>query len=138
MIQTAYFYRELLSEKFLQIENPKTIIPVRLKNDFNPEHFYYSENKKEWISIPENAGDKNIFSEENLGGYAVEFVEFPIEPDMSFLADCDFIIKDYQTGDFKDPELEDFSPSQMQKFLEYRRQKNAIYLTKRILKTKME
>ena len=55
MIQTAYFYRELLSEKFLQTENPKTIIPVRLKNDFNPEHLYYSENKKEWISIPENA-----------------------------------------------------------------------------------
>ncbi len=136
MIQTAYFYRELLSEKFLQTENPKTIIPVRLKNDFNPEHLYYSENKKEWISIPENAGDKNIFSEENLGGYAVEFVEFPIEPDMSFLADCDFIIKDYQTGDFKDPELEDFSPSQMQKFLEYRRQKKRHIFNKENFKDK--
>ena len=135
MIQIEYFYRELFSENFLHTENPKVVIPVRPKNEFNSGNLYYSEEKKEWCSVPDNTSD-NVFSEEKLGGYPVEFVETPLEPWALSITDRDFVVKDLQSGSFITPELEDFSPSQMKKFIEYRWQKNSTNLTRRILKTR--
>lgn len=95
MIQTEYFYRELFSENFLHTENPKVVIPVRPKNEFNSGNLYYSEEKKEWCSVSDNTSD-NVFSEENLGGYPVEFVETPLEPWALSITDRDFVVKDLQ------------------------------------------
>lgn len=135
MIQTEYFYRELFSENFLHTENPKVVIPVRPKNEFNSGNLYYSEEKKEWCAVPENSDD-NVFSEENLGGYPVEFVETPLEPWALSITDRDFVVKDLQSGSFITPELEDFSPSQMKKFIEYRWQKKRYNFNKKNFKDK--
>lgn len=135
MIQTEYFYRELFSENFLHTENPKVVIPVRPKNEFNLANLYYSEEKKEWCSVPENSDD-NVFSEEKLAGYPVEFVETPLEPWALSITDRDFVVKDLQSGSFITPELEDFSPSQMKKFIEYRWQKKRYNYNKKNFKDK--
>lgn len=135
MIQTEYFYRELFSENFLHTENPKVVIPVRPKNEFNLANLYYSEEKKEWCSVPENTSD-NVFSEEKLAGYPVEFVETPTEPWALSITDRDFVVKDLQSGSFITPELEDFSPSQMKKFIEYRWQKKRYNFNKKNFKDK--
>lgn len=135
MIQTEYFYRELFSENFLHTENPKVVIPVRPKNEFNSGNLYYSEEKKEWCSVPDNTSD-NVFSEEKLGGYPVEFVETPLEPWALSITDRDFVVKDFQSGSFITPELEDFSPSQMKKFIEYRWQKKLYKFNEKNFKDK--
>ena len=135
MIQIEYFYRELFSENFLHTENPKVVIPVRPKNEFNSGNLYYSEEKKEWCSVPDNTSD-NVFSEEKLGGYPVEFVETPLEPWALSITDRDFVVKDFQSGSFITPELEDFSPSQMKKFIEYRWQKKLYKFNEKNFKDK--
>lgn len=136
MIQTVFFYRELFSENFLQTENPKNIIPVRPKNEFNPENIYYSDAEREWVCIAEDSDDKNMFSEENPGNQAAEFVETPLLPTAPFFEDREFCTKDYETGRFTVPELEDFSPMQMEKFLKYRWQKKRYEFNKLNFKDK--
>ena len=66
MIQTVFFYRELFSENFLQTENPRNIIPVRPKNEFNPENLYYSDEKKNGSVLQKIQMIKTFFQKKTL------------------------------------------------------------------------
>lgn len=114
MVIEEYFYRELLSANFVKSLEKKKLIPVRVKNKYNKNNEFFSEEENKWITLD----DSQTF--EKLDGLAVEFAESPIEPGTLSFSDSDFIIKDIVTKKYRAPLLEELEPKQMQKVLDHR------------------
>lgn len=104
MIEKIYFYRKFTGSKFILSKSEKTVIPVRLKNQFIPDSFVFDAQKKSWQKAA-------VIPEENEILQPAEFVEFPLKP-----------LAPYFTPLSKDcpVDLEDLSPAEMAEYYIYR------------------
>ena len=116
MIEKIYFYRKFTGSEFILSKSEKTVIPVRLKNQFIPDSFVFDAQKKSWQKAA-------VIPEENEIFQPVEFVEFPLKP----LSPVFFPVSKNSPVD-----IEDLSPAEMAEYYIYRNDKkryfaNAIY-----------
>ena len=108
-MKVVYFYRKFNSSNFFESKIPLKKIPVRLKNKYFSENHIYDTEKFIWEksdSIPK-MGENSI---------PVEYVEFPTKP----------VKPTFKTSIFTQNELlnlEELSPMEMKKFLDYRNDK---------------
>lgn len=104
MIEKIYFYRKFTGSEFILSKSEKTVIPVRLKNQFIPDSFVFDAQKKNWQKAA-------VIPEENEILQPAEFVEFPLNP-----------LAPYFTPLSKDSpvDIEDLSPSEMAEYYIYR------------------
>lgn len=104
MIEKIYFYRKFTGSEFILSKSEKTVIPVRLKNQFIPDSFIFDTQKKSWQKA-------SVIPEENEIFQHVEFVEFPLKP----IAPCFTpLSKDCPL------DIEDLSPAEMAEYYIYR------------------
>ena len=121
MMEKIYFYRKLGTAYFIQSENEKKIIPVRLKNQFVPDTVVFNSEKNVWEksdSIPEE-------TDEIL---PAEFVEFPVRP-----------VKPTFTGNgvLSDEDglaIEDLSPCEMADYCAWQKEESHYFFNSRNFK----
>ena len=121
MMKKIYFYRKLGTADFIQSENEKKIIPVRLKNQFVPDTVVFNSEKNVWEksdSIPEE-------TDEIL---PAEFVEFPVRP-----------VKPTFTGNgvLSDEDglaIEDLSPCEMADYCAWQKEESHYFFNSRNFK----
>ena len=104
MIEKIYFYRKFTGSEFILSKSEKTVIPVRLKNQFIPDSFIFDAQKKSWQKA-------SVIPEENEIFQPVEFVEFPLKP----LSPVFFPVSKNSSVD-----IEDLSPAEMAEYYIYR------------------
>lgn len=104
MIEKIYFYRKFTGSEFILSKSEKTVIPVRLKNQFIPDSFVFDAQTKSWQK-------SGVIPEENEILQPAEFVEFPLKP-----------LAPYFTPLSKDcpVDIEDLSPAEMAEYYIYR------------------
>ncbi len=105
MIEKIYFYRKFTGSEFILSKSEKTVIPVRLKNQFIPDSFIFDAQKKSWQKA-------SVIPEENEIFQPVEFVEFPLKP----LSPVFFPVSKDSPVD-----IEDLSPAEMADYYVYRK-----------------
>ena len=105
MIEKIYFYRKFTGSEFILSKSEKTVIPVRLKNQFIPDSFIFDAQKKSWQKAA-------VLPEETEILQPAEFVEFPLKPHSPcFLP----VSKDSPV------DIEDLSPAEMTNYYVYRK-----------------
>lgn len=104
MIEKIYFYRKFTGSEFILSKSEKTVIPVRLKNQFIPDSFIFDAQKKSWQK-------SSVLPEETEILQPAEFVEFPLKP-----------LAPYFTPLSKDCplDIEDLSPAEMAEYYIHR------------------
>lgn len=100
MIEKIFFYRKFTGSEFILSKSGKTVIPVRLKNQFIPDSFIFDAQKKSWQKAA-------VIPEENEIFQPVEFVEFPLKP----LSPVFFPVSKDSPVD-----IEDLSPTEMAEY----------------------
>ena len=100
MIEKIYFYRKFTGSEFILSKSEKTVIPVRLKNQFIPDSFIFDAQKKSWQKA-------SVIPEENEIFQPAEFVEFPLKP----LSPVFFPVSKNSPVD-----IEDLSPAEMAEY----------------------
>ena len=70
MVEKTYFYRKLYGSDFVKSDSEKTIIPVRLKNQFISDSIFFDSEKNVWQKT-------SSLPEESDSIQPAEFVEFP-------------------------------------------------------------
>lgn len=115
MKKTEYFYRKAGSFEFEHSDSEKSILLVRLKNDFRNEAAFFSFSEGKWKSFDGNTESLNAsFGTDFL---PAEFVDTPVEPS-NFILKYDPLMKlKGQAGNY---DLEDLDESQMKEYLEQR------------------
>ena len=79
MKKTTYFYRTLSSSDFKGFDKPKSIVPVRLKNSWTKDFYYFCNSDSCWKTASLITGETITGSDGNaVDGYPVEFTEYPI------------------------------------------------------------
>ena len=73
MVEKTYFYRKLYGSDFVKSDSEKTIIPVRLKNQFISDSIFFDSEKNVWQKT-------SSLPEESDSIQPAEFVEFPLKP----------------------------------------------------------
>lgn len=105
MKEKIFFYRAFCLPDFVQRESEKAIIPVRVQNQYIPKALLFEgESPKECDSLPA----------ETEVSIPEEFVERPVEPKAFYIKDIGFF------PSRRHIDIEDFSPSEMQDFLDWR------------------
>lgn len=104
MIEKIYFYRKFTGSEFILSKSEKTVIPVRLKNQFIPDSFVFDVQKKSWQKAA-------VIPEETEILQPAEFVEFPLKP----LSPVFFPVSKNSPVD-----IEDLSPAEMAEYYIYR------------------
>ena len=72
MILEDFMYRKFMSADFISFEEETKILPIRIKNRYNPQDEYYDFEQSLWL--PVNSTPKPE-------GYPTEFAEFPSMPE---------------------------------------------------------
>ena len=116
MIEKIYFYRNFTGSEFILSKSEKTVIPVRLKNQFIPDSFVFDAQKKSWQKAA-------LIPEENEIFQPAEFVEFPLKP-----------LAPYFTPLSKNSlvDIEDLSPAEMAEYYIYRNDQRRYFANARI------
>lgn len=108
-INRTYFYRKIAESEFMESASQKKIIFVRIKNKVRKENSIFNGELKTWETVeflPEVAEDC-IYE---------EFIDVPHKIKRPILRGNDFL--SYGNGPF----MEEFSPSEMHAYLDYRKQ----------------
>ena len=101
---TEYFYRKIGSAVFEPSDTEKVLLPVRLKNKYVLQPQFYNNETKQWTDYD---GDYDTLLASDTKLFPVEYAEQPFNVSFPRLFGT----------------IEEYSPSQMRKYLAYRRKK---------------
>lgn len=111
MLETVYFYRDLITSDFVKTECEKKIIPVWPKNQYNNSNYVYDEGEKKWKAA-------EVLPKESSDSIFVEFAERPSRPEKPELTGNSFFTHS------NDIDIEDLSPDEMQEYLRWHENSN--------------